>query len=218
MADDNKENNDYVYERKESFFETFKNRLTQLRIAPPGGVKTTNRSMESLMNSGSISGFFRKLFDNAQKFFAAKPDKNPNKFEKVSVSDFAKNETTPDLTKTQDPEKPQVIIPGKDKSHSQTVAFQEVPAVADIIVDENAQTIIMAESENTIESADTPDLSNINEEYQSDLDEIDAIDAALRKMEAERTAAENNTVQKNIVPKGVGTVKKQNPSQEGPDR
>ena len=35
---------------------------------------------------------------------------------------------------------------------------------SDIIVDENAQTIIMAESENTLESADTPDLSNINDE------------------------------------------------------
>lgn len=219
MANENNENENFVYERKESFFESFKRRLTQLRIGPPGGVRTTNRSMESLMNSGSITGFFRNLFDKAQDLFAAKPDKNPNKIEVVSVGNLSKDQNTQDITKTQDPEKPKVIVPGQDKTHSQTVPLQTVPDVADIVIDEAAQAVIIGEASTELESSDNSNLDGVDiafdDEFQEDLAEIDKIDEALRKMEAQKLATQQNANQKNIIPKQVGTPKKSSPSQEG---
>lgn len=170
------ENDNYISERKESFLETFKKRLNQLRIGPPGNVKTTNRSMESLMNSGSITGFFRRLFDRAQEVLSSKPSKNLNTIQKISISDSEKSTNT--LDKSVEPSKTNdFYFPGLDNMKNPTVASVQAAQTSTI----DATTIEVAESgkapintetqshdDSSIEVADI----SLDEDFKSSLEEI----------------------------------------------
>lgn len=219
-----KENNDenYVYEQKESIFEAFKKRLTQLRIGPPSGVKTTNRSMESLMNSGSITGFFRRLFDKAQNVLTSKPQKNLNTIQKVSVSDFEKNSNT--LDKSIEPSKTSELrFPGLEHMKNVNTGAPVQVAENNII---DATTIVIAEAEipsvnkeneslddslandSSMESADI----SLDEEFEAELEEIAEIKKA-KEAELQATNIAVNQRNNNIVNKNI--TKKQ--EKDGPE-
>lgn len=158
MSEEN-ENDNYISERKESFFETFKKRLNQLRIGPPGNVKTTNRSMQSLMSSGSITGFFRRLFDRAQEALSSKPSKNLNTIQKVNISDYEKS-TNPldksvELSKTNN-----FYFPGLDMKKPSAAPVQDTttPNVTTIEDSESGKDSVNKEAQShddaSIEVAD----------------------------------------------------------------